>query len=202
LGSTLRHQPSSFRVPRPRLCVGVRMRLTLADTPTQSRGRGTCNVLFEDAQFLVRTLQRGAHLRRNPRGFPRCALFESAAHLRTKCAPSTGRAVALGYPLAGAVPLSRKVVLALASASIMLSCFKMHFIDKPAEAGRNSAPRIARQHLLRTLRIICPFPCPPTRLAKQKSRAWIFDPDTAPRRRDLQLVAVPYLVLATSLFGQ
>jgi len=29
------------RVPRPRLCVGVRIRLTFEDTPTQSRGRGT-----------------------------------------------------------------------------------------------------------------------------------------------------------------
>jgi len=28
-------------VPRPRLCVGVRIRLTFEDTPTQSRGRGT-----------------------------------------------------------------------------------------------------------------------------------------------------------------
>jgi hypothetical protein len=27
---------------------------------------------------------------------------------------------------------------------------------------------------------------------KNKSRAWIFDPDTAPRMRDLQLVAVPF----------
>ena len=33
--------PSPSRVPRPRLCVGVRIRLTFEDTPTPSRGRGT-----------------------------------------------------------------------------------------------------------------------------------------------------------------
>jgi hypothetical protein len=31
-----------------------------------------------------------------------------------------------------------------------------------------------------------------TRPANKKSRAWIFDPGTAPRMRDLQLSAVPY----------
>ena len=36
----------------------------------------------------MRTLERGAHLRRNLRGFPRCALFENGAHLRITCAPS------------------------------------------------------------------------------------------------------------------
>ncbi len=45
---------------------------------------------LKDAHFSVRTLEKGAHLRRNHRGFPRCALFEKAAHLRTTCAPSAG----------------------------------------------------------------------------------------------------------------
>jgi hypothetical protein len=90
----------------------------------------------------------------------------------------------------------------LVSASIMLSFLEMHVVDKPAEPARNSAPRIARQHLLRTLRTTCFFPARQHGSQNQKSRAWIFDPDTAPHRRDLQLVAVPYFVLPTSLFGQ
>jgi hypothetical protein len=36
----------------------------------------------------VRTLETGAHLRRKPRDFPRCALLETGAHLRRSCAPS------------------------------------------------------------------------------------------------------------------
>jgi hypothetical protein len=39
---------------------------------------------------FVRTLEKGAHLRRNRRHFPRCALFEKGEHLRTTCAPSAG----------------------------------------------------------------------------------------------------------------
>jgi hypothetical protein len=119
-----------------------------------------------------------------------------------------GRAVALGYSLAGAVPqgtavnpvpFSRKVVQALASASIMLSCFETNVIDKPRRAGVQQRTSHRSEHLLRTLQPA--FFLPATRLAKQKSRAWIVDPDTAPRRRDFQLVAVPYFVLPTSLFG-
>ena len=43
----------------------------------------------------MRTLEKGAHLRRNPRGFPRCALskslrtFEQVAHLPTRAPPWT-----------------------------------------------------------------------------------------------------------------
>jgi len=35
--------------------------------------------------------------------------------------------------------------------------------------------------------------------AQQKSRAWIVDPGTAPRMRNLQLAAVPYFVFVTSI---
>jgi hypothetical protein len=64
----------------------------------------------EGAQFSVRTFEKGAHLRRNPRSFPRCALskpvrtLEGIAHL-------PGRAL-------DPVPLMRKVVLPLVSASM------------------------------------------------------------------------------------
>jgi hypothetical protein len=74
----------------------------------------------------VRILEKAAHLRRNLRGFPRCALLENGAHLRTPCAPSAGRAAAL-HP----VPFSRKVVQTLASASIALCCFEKNVTDKP-----------------------------------------------------------------------
>jgi hypothetical protein len=64
-------------------------------------------------------------------------IFEPGAHLRS-------RASALGNPLAGAVPFARKVVQALASASIALCCVETNLIDKPAEPTGNSARRIAR----------------------------------------------------------
>jgi len=38
---SVKNTPSPSRVPRPRLCVGVRIGLTFEDTPTPSRGRGT-----------------------------------------------------------------------------------------------------------------------------------------------------------------
>ena len=41
LFSARKTQRVQIGVPRPRLCVGVRIRLTFEDTPTQSRGRGT-----------------------------------------------------------------------------------------------------------------------------------------------------------------
>src|SRR5580704_15425085 len=49
----------------------------------------------EDAHFFVRTLEKGAHLRRNHRDYPRCALsktvriFEGGAYLRTRAPPWT-----------------------------------------------------------------------------------------------------------------
>jgi hypothetical protein len=49
-----------------------------------------------------------------------------------------GRAAAL-HP----VPFARKIVQALASASIMLSCFETNVIDKPAAPACNSARRRA-----------------------------------------------------------
>jgi len=69
----------------------------------------------EGAQFFVRTLQKPAHLRRKPRGFPRCALSKTGAHLRTGCEPSNRSAAALDP-----VPLARKVAQPLDSASIAL----------------------------------------------------------------------------------
>jgi hypothetical protein len=106
----------------------------------------------EGAQFSVRTLEKGAHLRRNRRGFPRCALSKTSAHLRIGCAPSK-QGVALGYPLAGAVPLARKVVQTLASASIALfgrnsfgSCVQLP-LERPVEVGRAiPARRESRLH--------------------------------------------------------
>jgi hypothetical protein len=62
---------------------------------------------------------------------------------RKGCASSNklrtfGRASALGYPLAGAVPLLRQVVLALASASIALRGVETN-------PERSRARRIARR---------------------------------------------------------
>ncbi len=48
--------------------------------------------LTSKVRSFVRILQKGADLRRNPRGFPRCALLEKAAHLRTKLRTFEGRA--------------------------------------------------------------------------------------------------------------
>jgi len=120
----------------------------------------------------------------------RLRIFEQGAHLRS-------RAAALGYPRAGALPFSRKVVQTLASALIALCCVEMNVIDKPAAPGaqqhasHHSAPPV--QGCLKEI------PNPKSKIQnyesparKQKSRAWIFDPGTAPRMRDLQLVAVPY----------
>jgi hypothetical protein len=59
-------------------------------------------------------LEKAAHLRRNPRDFPRCALFETSAHLRRGCAPSNQGAAL------DPVPFARKVAQPLASASIVL----------------------------------------------------------------------------------
>jgi len=65
----------------------------------QSKGLlGLCVSTHEGAQFSVRTLEKGAHLRRNLRGFPRCALFETGAHLRRGCASSKKGAVAKRLP--------------------------------------------------------------------------------------------------------
>ena len=52
----------------------------------------------EDAHVLVRILEKRAHLRRNRRDFPRCALFETGAHLRRGCASSKKGAVAKRLP--------------------------------------------------------------------------------------------------------
>jgi hypothetical protein len=77
---------------------------------------------FEGAQFFVRILEKGAHLRRNLRHFPRCALstivriFEPRAHLRSRASALTSASSVEPHP----VPFSRKVVQALASALIAL----------------------------------------------------------------------------------
>ena len=70
--------------------------------------------VFDGTHFSVRTLEKGAHLRRNRRDFPRCALSKTGAHLRSKCAPSN-QGTALDP-----VPLTRKVAQPLASASKVL----------------------------------------------------------------------------------
>src|SRR5580704_16822509 len=76
---------------------------------------GPRRAVLRRCALFVRTLEKGAHLRRNRRGFPRCALSKTSAHLRIGCAPSK-QGVALGYPLAGAVPLARKLAQPLAAA--------------------------------------------------------------------------------------
>ena len=101
--------------------------------------------------------------------------FEKCAHLR-RGVRTFGRAAALGYPLAGAVPIARKVVLPLVAASIR--CLKI--------------TRSSPQALGRLSRFVSMREGP---AGKQKSRAWIIDPDTAPPRQILQLAAVPYFVL-------
>src|SRR5580704_9828552 len=97
----------------------------------------------EGVQFSVRTLQKGAHLRRNLRGFPRCALSKSGAHLRRSCAPSK-QGVAL-HP----VPLSRQVAQSLAAASFALmgqswfgSCVQLPlYVRRAISARRENGPR-------------------------------------------------------------
>jgi hypothetical protein len=58
-------------------------------------------------------------------------IFEWAAHLRS-------RASALGYPLAGAVPFSRKVLQALLRPRSRCCCGKTNLIDKPAGNWKNA----------------------------------------------------------------
>jgi hypothetical protein len=161
---------------RDRACEPGRSRDRASAVPRQPPFGTRFSAPFEDAKFLVRTLEKGAHLRRDPRGFPRCALFETGAHLRTTCAPSKqGRALAL-HP----GPFSRKVAQALAAASIPLF----------EEVSHSSHPLILALRRLR--RFVSRREGP---AGKEKSRAWIVDPDTAPLMRDLQLVAVPYFVV-------
>jgi hypothetical protein len=76
-----------------------------------------------------------AHLRRNHRGFPRCSLSKTGAHLRMECAPSAGLAL---HP----VPFSRKGAQPLASASIAVrgqnsfgSCVQSP-LERPVVVGR------------------------------------------------------------------
>jgi hypothetical protein len=137
-----------------------------------------------------------AHLGKGCASSKKSPAFSKMRTFKKWCASSNnvrtfGRASAL-HP----VPFARKVVQALASASIALCCVEPSLIDKPsepnlidnpAEPTRNSARRIAR-HRVQGRALV-------TRPANKKSRAWIFDPGTAPRMRDLQLVAVPYFVV-------
>ena len=136
----------------------------------------------EDAHFFVRTLEKGAHLRRKHRDFPRCALFESGAHLRRRCAPSN-QGTALDP-----VPLMRKVAQRLASASILLlDSFlrEVSFIHHRIwEGGADLAVASACGSAIGT-----DFERPGRTETK---KAVALDSGTAPQRRDLQLSAVPY----------
>jgi hypothetical protein len=113
----------------------------------------------------------------------RVRIFEPSAHLRS-------RAAAL-HP----VPFSRRVVRALASASIALCGVETNLIDKLAEPECNRPRRIARRgvedcspgRVLSSLSHFSPA------LRNKKSRT--LTEGTAPLKRDLQLVAVPYLVV-------
>ena len=76
--------------------------------------------------------KKAAHLRRNPRHFPRCALFENRAHLRTRCAPSKKggrRSAARRAP--GVAPLS----------TLVLSSFTFLHLPRHQEAKEN--PKIS-----------------------------------------------------------
>ena len=84
-------------------------------------------------------MEKGAHLRRNLRCFPRCSLFESGEHLRRSCAPSN-QGVALDP-----VPLRRKVAHSRVSASTR--CFEMKSSDPPAEWAHSCARSIARHRV-------------------------------------------------------
>jgi hypothetical protein len=95
-------------------------------------------------------------------------IFEQRAHLRSRAGPCTP------------APFSRKVAQALAAASIPLF----------EEVSHSSRPLILALRRLR--RFVSRREGP---AGKEKSRAWIVDPDTAPLMRDLQLVAVPYFVV-------
>ena len=94
------------------------MSQTMAKSAEVAVKRATTNGpgarFFEGAQFFVRTLEKPAHLRRNRRGFPRCALSKTGAHLRRECAPSN-QGGALDQ-----VPLTRKVADPLVAASFAL----------------------------------------------------------------------------------
>jgi hypothetical protein len=175
-------------------------------------------------------------------------IFEWAAHLRS-------RASALGYPLAGAVPFSRKVLQALLRPRSRCCCGKTNLIDKPAgnwkNAGRSTQRSRAALYLgsllspftiscdshkakeIRRLRRFRRFEFLNLRhrrnlripslttdhtdhprdrrwflclteyanrkhAAQKKSRA--LDSGTAPHRRDLQLIAVPYSIDSLSLY--
>ncbi len=120
---------------------------------------------FRRCSVFVRILEKGAHLRRNHRHFPRCALFESRCASSNEVRHLRSRAEAL-HP----VPFARKVMQALASASIALLWWQN-------ESHRQTRWQVEERWAWH---------------AQKKSRA--LDSGTAPHRRDLQLVAVPYLI--------
>ena len=71
-------------------------------------------------------LGKGCASSKESSGFSKMRTFEKSAHLR-RGVRTFGRAAALGDPLAGAVPISRKVALALVAASIACLETFMHF---------------------------------------------------------------------------
>ncbi len=175
---------------------------------------------FRRCSVFVRILQKGADLRRNLRGFPRCALSKTGAHLRTQCAPSKQGAALDPVPLIRVRRdrhllrlRSHCVVLNRVSSTSPLS--RISSTIPPSRRGQRTShcsapgpgpcPGFADLNfkicvLLRNLRITCLFSVGGahselTRSANKKSRAGIFHPGTAPRMRDLQLVAVPYFVV-------
>jgi hypothetical protein len=89
------------------ICLAVSLDRTI---PARRRGGDRTtpgNTVLRRCALFVRTLENGAHLRRNLRGFPRCALsnsvsiFEGVAHLRQGLGPAPGAVDALSRAAAG-----------------------------------------------------------------------------------------------------
>jgi hypothetical protein len=156
----------------------------------------------------VRTLEKGAHLRRNLRGFPRCALSNIGEHLRRGCAPSAGLAL---HP----VPLTHGDAQALASALVALfgqnslffrSCVKRPLggrlryrraIPARRESRPHSGPSASLPQALDPLGGFVSMregPAGKKAAGNKKSRAFVSG--TAPHGRDLQVTLYRILLVS------
>jgi hypothetical protein len=166
----------------------------------------------EDAHFFVRTLEKGAHLRRNHRDYPRCALsktvriFEGGAHLRTRAPPWTRcrrrvRAVT-GFGLVRFVwnkgPFFHAFILnsgrakAPAWAAVIRKRSLAVSTGSIAFSFTASAPQSSLPQALRPLsRFVWCGKGPQERSPQENKKSRTLELGTAPHQRDLQLVAVP-----------
>jgi hypothetical protein len=129
----------------------ILMKAFMINVPGPGRPRRT---ILRGCSVFVRILEKGAHLRRNPRGFSRCALSKNREHLRTGCAPSNQGTL-------DPVPLTRKVAQPPASASFalfgqssFLSCVHRR-LSGLLKSGRAKAPAWAAVIRKRSLAVSC-----------------------------------------------